>query len=1551
MRFSRLSSINSNLRTVHVRAWSIALTFTLVAALLSPQVVSQAGEIPLVLTWSSADPGLSRSVAWGDYDGDGDLDLVVGRPNRSNLLYRNDGRVLTASAVWSSAEEDITLSVAWGDYDGDGDLDLAVGNDDTPNRLYRNDDGVLTSGAVWSAAQAYHTDSVAWGDYDGDSDLDLAVGNRIDPTMLYRNDDGVLTSSAVWSSVEEDVTHSVAWGDYDSDGDLDLIVGNSSDPSLLYRNENGTLPTSASWSSSEDDVTNSVAWGDYDGDGDLDLAVGNMGYNRLYRNDNGTLNPVWLSTEYYLTSSVAWGDYDGDGDLDLAVGDLKQPNKVYRNDGGTLTASAAWQSIEGDETWSLSAGDFDGDGDLDLAVGNFSEPNRLYCNDSGGLTASAVWSPAEGNGTDVAWGDYDGDGDLDLAVANDAGSNWLYRNDDGSLTTSAIWLSDESDDTQSVAWGDYDGDGDLDLAVGNNGQPSRLYHNDDGSLTTNAIWSSDESDNTYSVAWGDIDGDGDLDLAVGNNGQPNRLYRNDEGTLTTNAVWSSAETDMTYSVAWGDYDGDGDLDLAVGNGEEAFATGQPNRLYRNDGGGLIASAVWSSSEADITLSVAWGDYDGDGDLDLAAGNDDQLNRLYRNDDGILAANAVWSSIEADVTRGVGWGDYDGDGDLDLAVGNRVQPNRLYRNNGAALTTSAIWSSAGSSGSGVAWGDYDGDGNLDLATGNAVYRNLRWDGTPWGNDPPAVTIPRPGLTHSAYFFSTPHVIQAANISITYTLSDPEGDIVARIFSEFSPNGGGQWFPTTAGPGGDGVVNLTTSPNGTSHTFVWNAEADLIRSDNVVFRIRAQSSDNRSPILWSTVDSKSPPSRVAAPWYVKVVDEAGDPITGVTVYADGQPITQTVAGLTVTNQAGLLNPGPLEVGTSLVALVLQAEQSTARDAHDGWAYHTYLTNQPFTVSGPGEQRLVVSRTNPLVLFNLVVSIEWDATDTYLDEIFRAVRYASDYLYDLSDGQMVFGQVNIYDNGAYWGDADVQISTKNIVRPHAYIGGITSEDTSHVIRVGRGWDGNSGNQGPWDQPDGYRTLAHEFGHYALYLYDEYFAYTFDQDGNLTGEVPAYCTGPENRNPATDATNASVMDYQYSTSELSARDVPGLWSDLCEQTAQWQLNGESAWETLARKYADTLNPPNWQFTTPADRGSVLAGPDSLRPDLPDWPLIEVHQEGPSAPPRQLTVYGPQGRYWGAIVALYKQDGRVIGQGFTDSNGRLDIYGATEGDILRVASFDGGLSANGTVSTEMDITLILEPVGGIAAQMAGGIPHMRVVAEPSQDPSQIDLLVFLQNFGPGADPNVLVTEPGSEAGYAPTLSYSPGTDTYEGEISFSATERGMGRIRAVGEVGGDLVRLQSTYRLQQVVNDQSQGVYSNDGNLSLHLDPGSLPGNEAYLVVMPPGAVPGPLPAGLVLLGNPYDVTASGALVTLEKPAVLKLHYDKSLVRSSSAPEGLGIYRWDPISETWQEVPGSLDEEQKAMVASVTTLGTYALLAPPGPWMEPLPNEVFLPIVIKNSE
>jgi hypothetical protein len=699
------------------------------------------------------------------------------------------------------------------------------------------------------------------------------------------------------------------------------------------------------------------------------------------------------------------------------------------------------------------------------------------------------------------------------------------------------------------------------------------------------------------------------------------------------------------------------------------------------------------------------------------------------------------------------------------------------------------------------------------------------------------------------------------------------------------------------------------------------------------------------------------------YVKVLDNNATGIPDAEVYLNGQFIGTTGTRGVLPPEA---LPEGLHPGDQLAVLSLVAQTGTVREAHVtpdsngvNWAHRTYLTNLeitdtgqvlPYTVTQPGGQVIRLGPDSPLVLYNLLVSIEWDADEAYTQQISRAVCFASDYLYDITDGQMAFGYVNIYDDAEHWADADIQISTKNSVRPYAYIGGITSNDKSHVIRVGRFWDGNSGNQGPWDERDGFRTLAHEFGHYALYLYDEYFAYVFDENGDLVGEVPAYCTGPENRDPATDATNASVMDYQYTTSELSARGVPGLWSALCEQTAQWQLNGESPWETLVRKYADFLSPPRWQFTTPSDWGGPMAGPEpeDLPSTVPDWPLVEIHQDGPSVPLRQLTVYGPQGPYWGALVALYTNQGGypvAIDQGFTDRLGKIDIHGARPGDTLRAASFDGALSGSVSVS---DATSYIITMGIPASLQALAVPGLNahLTLRPSSDGNT--LYLRLSGLGPGGTLVATVTQSGGTDSQPTALSYSSAEEAYVGSVTFSAphAQLGTGTVQVVGAgVGSHGISLNSTYALQAVPRDRVTDLYSADGNLHVHLITDTLP-VDAYAMLSPLNAPPTAPPEGLQIVGNVYDVRLSGALEELEKPALLKLYYDGALVNSSSAPEGLGIRRWDPTSETWQAVAGSLDEEHRAMVASVTTLGTYALLAPPGSWK---PSQNFLPLILKE--
>jgi hypothetical protein len=186
-----------------------------------------------------------------------------------------------------------------------------------------------------------------------------------------------------------------------------------------------------------------------------------------------------------------------------------------------------------------------------------------------------------------------------------------------------------------VAWGDYDNDGDLDVLLSGLdaiGDPlCWVYRNDGGGTFVVAAMLTPVA--FGSVAWGDVENDGDLDILLTGStgsGAVSQVHRNNgDGTFTDIGAGLAAVTDS--SVAWGDVDSDGDLDILL-TGEHS-SWNALSMVYRNDGGGGL-----KDMEANLTgvhLScVAWGDYDNDGDLDvLLTGHDGSSNavsKVYRN---------------------------------------------------------------------------------------------------------------------------------------------------------------------------------------------------------------------------------------------------------------------------------------------------------------------------------------------------------------------------------------------------------------------------------------------------------------------------------------------------------------------------------------------------------------------------------------------------------------------------------------------------------------------------------------------------------------------------------------------------------------------------------------------------------------------------------------------------------------------------------------------------------------------------------------------------------
>lgn len=743
---------------------------------------------------------------WGDYDGDGDLDLAVTGSLTTTIYQNNSGTFSSIGAGLIALE--LGSSVAWGDYDNDGDPDLALlGRDSNTNivsKIYRNDSGIFSD----TGADIVNLEdgTIAWGDYDNDGDLDLIAAGRnasnVAETKLYKNQEGVFTETS--HSFAGVIFGHIAWGDYDSDGDLDLgLTGrdeNGAGTTKIYRNDSGSF-SEISTSLPQLGNGSHVAWGDFDTDGDLDLALSGdndgstVRYNQIYENDGGTFIDILAGLTELAGSSMAWGDYDNDGDLDLLSAGVdpsgNEVTKIYRNDSGIVNAAPSvpqnpvsttgqgsailsWTAATDTETpdgalsYNLRIGTNTGAQDIKpahanlangfrkiIATGNAGQrtswtikglaPGTYYwsvqavdgAKKGGGFSTEQTFTIADTpvellsnifpnllavTSGEAVWGDYDRDEDLDVAMvgldASGSQSARVFRNDSGSFFDIGAGLPGVDD--ASTAWGDYDGDGDLDLALSGDPLITNIYENSGGIFTD--IGAGLRPVDRSSMEWGDMDNDGDLDLAVmGFDGSQHVLV------IFENTDSGFQELDLGQpglvfgEVSWGDYDVDGDLDLAA-VGLDVDDVPQTMILQNQGPGTDVFTNVASGLTGIWSGTTEWGDYDNDGDLDLVVTGSstsssqtvNPVSIIYRNDSGQFTD--IGASISNLVSGDASWGDMDNDGDLDLAImgfdASGTIATKIYENvSGGFLDTGytieGLWDGR------LDWGDYDSDGDLDL----------------------------------------------------------------------------------------------------------------------------------------------------------------------------------------------------------------------------------------------------------------------------------------------------------------------------------------------------------------------------------------------------------------------------------------------------------------------------------------------------------------------------------------------------------------------------------------------------------------------------------------------------------------------------------------------------------------------------------------------------------------------------------------------------------------------------------------------------------------------
>lgn len=683
-------------------------------------------------SYPAGDGPVSAAVA--DFDSDGRADLIVAD-------YFGQTLTLLKGTINGFVPDSTTIplgsaprGVATADFDLDGLPDVVVATGGQI-RLYR---GNGLGGFSLSATRPAGTNAAAVvvGDFNGDGAPDAAVASEGSSAVFAFLGNGTGGLGAGASITVGTAPRALVAADFNPDGKLDLAVACSGTNNVWILEGNGTGGFTPLLTKP---AVGTGPWGitaaDLDVDGKIDLVTANHdagSVSVLRGNGDGTFAAAVAYAVSGTPTAVAALDVAGTARPDLLVSAAATHTVGLLVDNGVgigyTTPAVSFAARTSPQA--VVPVDANGDGQVDLAV---------PCRDSDGvvvLITDRSKSPPLLTAATVPVGlvplgaisvDLDGDGDLDLVVANSSANTLSLLRNDGpanpghftSYATPSVFKAPES-----IVAADFNRDGAVDLAVNAPGETtpslpgiSILFGIPASPGSFQPAVKVDVGTAPDALAAGDFDRDGDIDLALCDAAISPRvriLLNNGSGAFSagTPVVVGTKPTGIVAA----DLDRDGDLDLAVVNDD----SDDVHVLLGNGSGGFTASpqSPIALTTLDSPVSIAAGDFDGDGDLDLAvACFGSHLLKLLRNDFPSNPGQFTLLSPIAipDLPSDLSAADLNRDGKADLAV--VATGLKVLRGKGAMTFEQEEQFVAGRAPVAAVVADFNRDGRPDAAVVN------------------------------------------------------------------------------------------------------------------------------------------------------------------------------------------------------------------------------------------------------------------------------------------------------------------------------------------------------------------------------------------------------------------------------------------------------------------------------------------------------------------------------------------------------------------------------------------------------------------------------------------------------------------------------------------------------------------------------------------------------------------------------------------------------------------------------------------------------------------